>query len=264
MLMQDQDDLLEEEEGYEEEVISRAVNLHMRVGVRFEDIETRILDIHRETGEVKFLSPMKGPRPRPVKTGTIIQAVVPMADAGQEDIEIELVAMEQFQDTEDEAWYVIAEQDGIDWEDWLIKRREYVREKTSFPVNFYLIEDDEKDFDTTCENISGSGLKVTMELEGVRDCPLSVGDEIALRLSMPPILDLEGNPILDQGDSYLDLPPFAARIVRVHEVDSRSIHTKKWVLGISYEYSEDDEDIEDYLIRYVLKLQIVNEAAKRA
>ena len=152
--MQDQDDLLEDEEQvYEEEAISRAVNLHMRVGVRFEDVETRILDIHRETGEVKFLSPMKGPRPRPVKTGTIIQAVVPMSDAGQEDIEIELVAMEQFQDTEDEAWYVIAEQDGLDWEDWLIRRREYVREKASFPVSFWLIEDDEKVFETNCENI---------------------------------------------------------------------------------------------------------------
>ena len=42
--MQDQDDLLEDEEQvYEEEAISRAVNLHMRVGVRFEDIETKIL-----------------------------------------------------------------------------------------------------------------------------------------------------------------------------------------------------------------------------
>ena len=262
--MQDQDDLLEEEEVYEEEAISRAVKLHMRVGVRFEDIETRILDIHRETGEVKFLSPMKGPRPRPVKTGTIIQAVVPLSDAGQEDIEIELVAMEQFQDTEDEAWYVIAEQDGLDWEDWLIKRREYVREKASFPISFWPIEDEEKVFETNCENISGSGLKVTLELEGVRDCPFNVGDEIALGLSMPPILDLEGKGILDQGDSHLELPPFAARIVRAHEIDSRSIHTKKWAIGISYEYSEEDEDIEDYLIKYVLKLQIINEAAKRA
>ena len=262
--MQDQDDLLEEEEVYEEEAISRAVKLHMRVGVRFEDIETRILDIHRETGEVKFLSPMKGPRPRPVKTGTIIQAVVPLSDAGQEDIEIELVAMEQFQDTEDEAWYVIAEQDGLDWEDWLIKRREYVREKASFPISFWPIEDEEKVFETNSENISGSGLKVTLELEGVRDCPLNVGDEIALHLNMPPIMDLEGSPILDQGDSHLELPPFSAKIVRAHEIDSRSIHTKRWVMGISYEYSEEDEDIEDYLIRYVLKLQIVNEAAKRS
>ena len=262
--MQDQDDLLEDEEQvYEEEAISRAVNLHMRVGVRFEDIETRILDIHRETGEVKFLSPMKGPRPRPVKTGTIIQAVVPMSDAGQEDIEIELVAMEQFQDTEDDAWYVIAEQDGLDWEDWLIRRREYVREKASFPVSFWLIKDDEKVFETSCENISGSGLKVILELEGVRDCPLNVDDEIALGLSMPPILDLEGRGILDQGDSHLELPPFAARVVRAHEIESRSIHTKRWAIGISYEYSEEDEDIEDYLIKYVLKLQIINEAAKR-
>ena len=262
--MQDQDDLLEgEEEVYEEEAISRAVNLHMRVGVRFEDVETKILDIHRETGEVKFLSPMKGPRPRPVKTGTIIQAVVPMSDAGQEDIEIELVAMEQFQDTEDEAWYVIAEQDGLDWEDWLIRRREYVREKASFPVSFWLIEDDEKVFETNCENISGSGLKVILELEGVRDCPLNVDDEIALGLNMPPILDLEGRGILDQGDSHLELPPFAARVVRAHEIESRSIHTKRWAIGISYEYSEEDEDIEDYLIKYVLKLQIINEAAKR-
>ena len=262
--MQDQDDLLEDEEQvYEEEAISRAVNLHMRVGVRFEDVETRILDIHRETGEVKFLSPMKGPRPRPVKTGTIIQAVVPMSDAGQEDIEIELVAMEQFQDTEDDAWYVLAEQDGLDWEDWLIRRREYVREKASFPVSFWLIEDDEKVFETSCENISGSGLKVILELEGVRDCPLNVDDEIALGLSMPPILDLEGRGILDQGDSHLELPPFAARVVRAHEIESRSIHTKRWAIGISYEYSEEDEDIEDYLIKYVLKLQIINEAAKR-
>ena len=262
--MQDQDDLLkDEEEVYEEEAISRAVNLHMRVGVRFEDVETKILDIHRETGEVKFLSPMKGPRPRPVKTGTIIQAVVPMSDAGQEDIEIELVAMEQFQDTEDEAWYVIAEQDGLDWEDWLIRRREYVREKASFPVSFWLIEDDEKVFETNCENISGSGLKVILELEGVRDCPLNVDDEIALGLSMPPILDLEGRGILDQGDSHLELPPFAARVVRAHEIESRSIHTKRWAIGIAYEYSEEDEDIEDYLIKYVLKLQIINEAAKR-
>ena len=262
--MQDQDDLLEDEEQvYEEEAISRAVNLHMRVGVRFEDVETKILDIHRETGEVKFLSPMKGPRPRPVKTGTIIQAVVPMSDAGQEDIEIELVAMEQFQDTEDEAWYVIAEQDGLDWEDWLIRRREYVREKASFPVSFWLIEDDEKVFETNCENISGSGLKVILELEGVRDCPLNVDDEIALGLSMPPILDLEGRGVLDQGDSHLELPPFAARVVRAHEIESRSIHTKRWAIGISYEYSEEDEDIEDYLIKYVLKLQIINEAAKR-
>ena len=262
--MQDQDDLLEDEEQvYEEEAISRAVNLHMRVGVRFEDVETRILDIHRETGEVKFLSPMKGPRPRPVKTGTIIQAVVPMSDAGQEDIEIELVAMEQFQDTEDDAWYVLAEQDGLDWEDWLIRRREYVREKASFPVSFWLIEDDEKVFETHCENISGSGLKVILELEGVRDCPLNVDDEIALGLSMPPILDLEGRGILDQGDSHLELPPFAARVVRAHEIESRSIHTKRWAIGISYEYSEEDEDIEDYLIKYVLKLQIINEAAKR-
>ena len=262
--MQDQDDLLEDdEEVYEEEAISRAVNLHMRVGVRFEDVETKILDIHRETGEVKFLSPMKGPRPRPVKTGTIIQAVVPMSDAGQEDIEIELVAMEQFQDTEDDAWYVIAEQDGLDWEDWLIRRREYVREKASFPVSFWLIEDDEKVFETNCENISGSGLKVILELEGVRDCPLNVDDEIALGLSMPPILDLEGRGILDQGDSHLELPPFAARVVRAHEIESRSIHTKRWAIGISYEYSEEDEDIEDYLIKYVLKLQIINEAAKR-
>ena len=262
--MQDQDDLLEDdEEVYEEEAISRAVNLHMRVGVRFEDVETKILDIHRETGEVKFLSPMKGPRPRPVKTGTIIQAVVPMSDAGQEDIEIELVAMEQFQDTEDEAWYVLAEQDGLDWEDWLIRRREYVREKASFPVSFWLVEDDEKVFETNCENISGSGLKVILELEGVRDCPLNVDDEIALGLSMPPILDLEGRGILDQGDSHLELPPFAARVVRAHEIESRSIHTKRWAIGISYEYSEEDEDIEDYLIKYVLKLQIINEAAKR-
>ena len=262
--MQDQDDLLEDEEQvYEEEAISRAVNLHMRVGVRFEDVETKILDIHRETGEVKFLSPMKGPRPRPVKTGTIIQAVVPMSDAGQEDIEIELVAMEQFQDTEDEAWYVIAEQDGLDWEDWLIRRREYVREKASFPVSFWLIEDDEKVFETNCENISGSGLKVILELEGVRDCPLNVDDEIALGLSMPPILDLEGRGILDQGDSHLELPPFAAMVERAHEIESRSIHTKRWAIGISYEYSEEDEDIEDYLIKYVLKLQIINEAAKR-
>ena len=186
-----------------------------------------------------------------------------MSDAGQEDIEIELVAMEQFQDTEDEAWYVIAEQDGLDWEDWLIRRREYVREKASFPVSFWLIEDDEKVFETNCENISGSGLKVILELEGVRDCPLNVDDEIALGLNMPPILDLEGRGILDQGDSHLELPPFAARVVRAHEIESRSIHTKRWAIGISYEYSEEDEDIEDYLIKYVLKLQIINEAAKR-
>ena len=108
-----------------------------------------------------------------------------------------------------------------------------------------------------------SWLKVILELEGVRDCPLNVDDEIALGLNMPPILDLEGRGILDQGDSHLELPPFAARVVRAHEIESRSIHTKRWALGISYEYSEEDEDIEDYLIKYVLKLQIINEAAKR-
>ena len=103
----------------------------------------------------------------------------------------------------------------------------------------FSIEDDEKVFETNCENISGSGLKVILELEGVRDCPLNVDDEIALGLNMPPILDLEGRGILDQGDSHLELPPFAARVVRAHEIESRSIHTKRWAIGISYEYSEE-------------------------
>ena len=60
---------LEPQEEFELEPISRKVTLRLRVGLKYETVDSEIIEI-QEDGKIVLISPMSGSRPRPVRSGT--------------------------------------------------------------------------------------------------------------------------------------------------------------------------------------------------
>ena len=58
-----------QQEEFELEPISRSVTLRLRVGLKYETVESEIIEI-QEDGKVVLISPMSGSRPRPVRAGS--------------------------------------------------------------------------------------------------------------------------------------------------------------------------------------------------
>ena len=57
---------LEPQEEFELEPISRKVTLRLRVGLKYETVDSEIIEI-QEDGKNVLISPMSGSRPRPVR-----------------------------------------------------------------------------------------------------------------------------------------------------------------------------------------------------
>ena len=55
---------LEPQEEFELEPISRKVTLRLRVGLKYETVDSEIIEI-QEDGKIVLISPMSGSRPRP-------------------------------------------------------------------------------------------------------------------------------------------------------------------------------------------------------
>ena len=244
---------LEPQEEFELEPISRKVTLRLRVGLKYETVDSEIIEI-QEDGKIVLVSPMSGSRPRPVRPGSKIQIFQEIL--GGKDIETEVTAVEQSFDSNQEQWVVVTEQVGFESE-WAVRSREFVRERCNFPVQLAFRDqaEDGPFYDCKTEDLSGSGMRVMVELEerGL----FAVGDELAVILDVPDILGDSGEQIVE---GHL-LPAFPATIIRRYVLDSRGGAGVQCIIGIGFDtWSEDDEDIGDYLLRYVLKLQIRNQA----
>ena len=244
---------LEPQEEFELEPISRKVTLRLRVGLKYETVDSEIIEI-QEDGKIVLVSPMSGSRPRPVRAGSKIQIFQEIL--GGKDIETEVTAVEQSFDSDKEQWVVITEQVGFESE-WAVRSREFVRERCNFPVQLAFRDqaEDGPFYDCKTEDLSGSGMRVMVELE--ERSLFAVGDELAVILDVPDILGDSGEQIVE---GHL-LPAFPATIIRRYVLDTRGGSGVQCILGIGFDaWSEDDEDIGDYLLRYVLKLQIRNQA----
>jgi c-di-GMP-binding flagellar brake protein YcgR len=245
-----------QQEEFELEPISRSVTLRLRVGLKYETVESEIIEI-QEDGKVVLISPMSGSRPRPVRAGSKIQIFQEIV--GGKDLETEVTAVEQTFNAELEQWTVVTEQVGFETE-WIIRSREFVRERCNFPVQLAFRDqaEDGPFYDCKTEDLSGSGMRVLVELE---DRSLfSVGEELAIILDIPDILGDSGEQIVE---GHL-LPAFPGTIVRRFVLDTRGGAGVQCILGIGFDtWSEEDEDIGDYLLRYVLKLQIRNQALQQ-
>ena len=244
---------LEPQEEFELEPISRKVTLRLRVGLKYETVDSEIIEI-QEDGKIVLVSPMSGSRPRPVRAGSKIQIFQEIL--GGKDIETEVTAVEQSFDSDQEQWVVITEQVGFESE-WAVRSREFVRERCNFPVQLAFRDqaEDGPFYDCKTEDLSGSGMRVMVELE--ERSLFAVGDELAVILDVPDILGDSGEQIVE---GHL-LPAFPATIIRRYVLDTRGGSGVQCILGIGFDtWSEDDEDIGDYLLRYVLKLQIRNQA----
>ena len=244
---------LEPQEEFELEPISRKVTLRLRVGLKYETVDSEIIEI-QEDGKIVFVSPMSGSRPRPVRAGSKIQIFQEIL--GGKDIETEVTAVEQTFDSDKEQWVVITEQVGFESE-WAVRSREFVRERCNFSVQLAFRDqaEDGPFYDCKTEDLSGSGMRVMVELE--ERSLFAVGDELAVILDVPDILGDSGEQIVE---GHL-LPAFPATIIRRYVLDTRGGSGVQCILGIGFDtWSEDDEDIGDYLLRYVLKLQIRNQA----
>ena len=244
---------LEPQEEFELEPISRKVTLRLRVGLKYETVDSEIIEI-QEDGKIVLISPMSGSRPRPVRSGSKIQIFQEIL--GGKDIETEVTAVEQSFDSDQEQWVVITEQVGFESE-WAVRSREFVRERCNFPVQLAFREqaEDGPFYDCKTEDLSGSGMRVMVELE--ERSLFAVGEELAVILDVPDILGDSGEQIVE---GHL-LPAFPATIIRRYVLDTRGSAGVQCILGIGFDtWSEDDEDIGDYLLRYVLKLQIRNQA----
>ena len=244
---------LEPQEEFELEPISRKVTLRLRVGLKYETVDSEIIEI-QEDGKIVLISPMSGSRPRPVRSGSKIQIFQEIL--GGKDIETEVTAVEQSFDSDQEQWVVITEQVGFESE-WAVRSREFVRERCNFPVQLAFRDqaEDGPFYDCKTEDLSGSGMRVMVELE--ERSLFAVGDELAVILDVPDILGDSGEQIVE---GHL-LPAFPATIIRRYVLDTRGGSGVQCILGIGFDtWSEDDEDIGDYLLRYVLKLQIRNQA----
>ena len=244
---------LEPQEEFELEPISRKVTLRLRVGLKYETVDSEIIEI-QEDGKIVLISPMSGSRPRPVRSGSKIQIFQEIL--GGKDIETEVTAVEQSFDSDQEQWVVITEQVGFESE-WAVRSREFVRERCNFPVQLAFRDqaEDGPFYDCKTEDLSGSGMRVMVELE--ERSLFAVGEELAVILDVPDILGDSGEQIVE---GHL-LPAFPATIIRRYVLDTRGGSGVQCILGIGFDtWSEDDEDIGDYLLRYVLKLQIRNQA----
>jgi len=244
---------LEPQEEFELEPISRKVTLRLRVGLKYETVDSEIIEI-QEDGKIVLISPMSGSRPRPVRSGSKIQIFQEIL--GGKDIETEVTAVEQSFDSDQEQLVVITEQVGFESE-WAVRSREFVRERCNFPVQLAFRDqaEDGPFYDCKTEDLSGSGMRVMVELE--ERSLFSVGEELAVILDVPDILGDSGEQIVE---GHL-LPAFPATIIRRYVLDTRGGAGVQCILGIGFDtWSEDDEDIGDYLLRYVLKLQIRNQA----
>ena len=244
---------LEPQEEFELEPISRKVTLRLRVGLKYETVDSEIIEI-QEDGKIVLISPMSGSRPRPVRSGSKIQIFQEIL--GGKDIETEVTAVEQSFDSDQEQWVVVTEQVGFESE-WAIRSREFVRERCNFPVQLAFRDqaEDGPFYDCKTEDLSGSGMRVMVELE--ERSLFAVGEELAVILDVPDILADSGEQIVE---GHL-LPAFPAPIIRRYVLDTRGGAGVQCILGIGFDtWSEDDEDIGDYLLRYVLKLQIRNQA----
>ncbi len=244
---------LEPQEEFELEPISRKVTLRLRVGLKYETVDSEIIEI-QEDGKIVLVSPMSGSRPRPVRAGSKIQIFQEIL--GGKDIETEVTAVEQSFDSDKEQWVVITEQVGFESE-WAVRSREFVRERCNFSVQLAFRDqaEDGPFYDCKTEDLSGSGMRVMVELE--ERSLFAVGDELAVILDVPDILGDSGEQIVE---GHL-LPAFPATIIRRYVLDTRGGSGVQCILGIGFDaWSEDDEDIGDYLLRYVLKLQIRNQA----
>ena len=102
---------LEPQEEFELEPISRKVTLRLRVGLKYETVDSEIIEI-QEDGKIVLISPMSGSRPRPVRSGSKIQIFQEIL--GGKDIETEVTAVEQSFDSDQEQWVVITEQVGFE------------------------------------------------------------------------------------------------------------------------------------------------------
>ena len=244
---------LEPQEEFELEPISRKVTLRLRVGLKYETVDSEIIEI-QEDGKIVLISPMSGSRPRPVRSGSKIQIFQEIL--GGKDIETEVTAVEQSFDSDQEQCVVVTEQVGFESE-WAVRSREFVRERCNFPVQLAFREqaEDGPFYDCKTEDLSGSGMRVMVELE--ERSLFAVGEELAVILDVPDILGDSGEQIVE---GHL-LPAFPATIIRRYVLDTRGSAGVQCILGIGFDtWSEDDEDIGDYLLRYVLKLQIRNQA----
>ena len=244
---------LEPQEEFELEPISRKVTLRLRVGLNYETVDSEIIEI-QEDGKIVLISPMSGSRPRPVRSGSKIQIFQEIL--GGKDIETEVTAVEQSFDSDQEQWVVVTEQVGFESE-WAIRSREFVRERCNFSVQLAFRDqaEDGPFYDCKTEDLSGSGMRVMVELE--ERSLFAVGEELAVILDVPDILGDSGEQIVE---GHL-LPAFPATIIRRYVLDTRGGAGVQCILGIGFDtWSEDDEDIGDYLLRYVLKLQIRNQA----
>ena len=244
---------LEPQEEFELAPISRKVTLRLRVGLKYETVDSEIIEI-QEDGKIVLISPMSGSRPRPVRSGSKIQIFQEIL--GGKDIETEVTAVEQSFDSDQEQWVVVTEQVGFESE-WAGRSREFVRERCNFPVQLAFRDqaEDGPFYDCKTEDLSGSGMRVMVELE--ERSLFAVGEELAVILDVPDILGDSGEQIVE---GHL-LPAFPATIIRRYVLDTRGGAGVQCILGIGFDtWSEDDEDIGDYLLRYVLKLQIRNQA----
>ena len=232
--------------------INRAVELQFRVGVNMESFSSRIREIN-DDGTIKILSPMSGGRPRQVKTGASIN--VAEDPVGAEPVTSMVMAVEQLHDEELDEWVVIAQQSG-EAQEWGIKRRGFARETASFPVEEVRIAgQEEPKFEAICLDLSGSGIRFSVELE-TRDA-IKRGSELELDFSLAAISDDQGDIV----EPAIKLPPLKGKTIRMYPQESR-VGGNQWIVGFQFdEFKGEDEEIQSDIIRYVLKLQIRSQAA---
>lgn len=231
--------------------INRAVELQLRAGVNVESSDSRIKEI-KDDGTVKMLSPMSGGRPRQVRAGTPINIA---ADSlGAESMTATVMAVEQLHDEELDEWVVTAEQSG-EPEDWVIKRRGFARERASFPVEeIKIVGQEEPKFEALCNDLSGSGIRLSLELE-TRDA-ISRGTELELDFSLAAILDEQGDVV----EPAVKLPLLKGTVVRLYPQESR-VGGNQWIVGVEFaDFEGEDDEVQNDIIRYILKLQIRNQA----
>lgn len=234
--------------------INRSIELRLRISGSGAVFSSRIKDI-RDDGTIQLLSPMAGARPHQVRPGTPINIV--QSGLGADDKEASTAVVDQLHDQELE-WIVIVEQLG-EPEKWLIKRRGFAREAASFPIEV-IIAGQEEAMEATCHELSGSGIRFNISLEK-RDL-LKTGMELELDFVLPEISNERGD-VIEPG---VELPPLNGRIVRMLPQETTG-SDNQWLVGVQFlpveendEFDEDDQEIRSMIIRYVLKLQIVNQA----
>ena len=230
--------------------INRSAELQLRVRGSAESFSSRINDI-KDDGTIKFLSPMTGGRPRQLKAGTSVNIV--QASLGGESHTSTIIAVGQLHDDELDEWIVIAQQPG-EPEEWTIKQRAFAREVAAFPIEVRIAEQEDPTFDAICYDLSGSGIRFIVSLEK-RDA-LKRDMEIELDFALPAISDDRGEVI----EPSVRLPTLKGNIIRMYPQET-IVGNNQWAAGVEFApFEEDDKEIQDEILRSVLKLQIRNQA----